>query len=144
MIKHMKKFISNLALFCTLLILFSCNGNKEPQTFVNPVIYSDVPDIDAIRVGDDYFMISTTMHMMPGAPIMHSKDLVNWDLVTDIYDFRHKPIAGFQYTDFFFEGEDLFLLCRVALNEAPNGHDTNFQIFDRIHNFRYIKMEKSI
>ena len=76
--------------------------------------------------------------------LMVSKDLVNWDLVTDIYDFRHKPIAGFQYTDFFFEGEDLFLLCRVALNEAPNGHDTNFQIFDRIHNFRYIKMEKSI
>ena len=43
-----------------------------------------------------------------------------------------------------FEGEDILLLCRVALNEAPNGHDTNFQIFDRIENFRYIHEEVTV
>lgn len=82
----MKKLVSNLALFCALMILLGCGGSKEPQTFVNPVIYSDVPDVDVIRVGEDYFMISTTMHMMPGAPIMHSKDLVNWEIVSYLYD----------------------------------------------------------
>lgn len=74
--------------------------------------------------------------------LMASCDLENWDLVTDIYDFRHRPLAGFQYTDFEFEGEDIILLCRVALNEVPNGHDTNFQIFDRIKNFRSIMYKK--
>jgi hypothetical protein len=70
--------------------------------------------------------------------LMVSEDLENWNLVTDIYDFRHKPIAGFQYTDFLIEGTDILLLCRVALNEAPNGHDSNFQVFDRIRDFRNI------
>ena len=68
--------------------------------------------------------------------LMVSRDLENWNLVTDIYDFRHKIIAGFQYTDFEFERNDIILLCRVSLNEAPNGHDSNYQIFDRISNFR--------
>ena len=71
--------------------------------------------------------------------LMVSRDLEKWNLVTDIYDFRHRPIAGFQYTDFEFEGDDIIMLCRVALNEAPNGHDSNFQVFDRIPNFRQLK-----
>jgi beta-xylosidase len=47
----------------------------------NPIIYADVPDLSMIRVGDTYYMSSTTMHMTPGVPIMKSKDLVNWQLV---------------------------------------------------------------
>jgi beta-xylosidase len=39
-----------------------------------------------IRVGDTYYMSSTTMHMSPGLPIMKSKDLVNWELVGYAYD----------------------------------------------------------
>ena len=39
-------------------------------TFTNPVINADVPDMDVIRVGDNYYMMSTTMHLMPGAPVM--------------------------------------------------------------------------
>jgi beta-xylosidase len=52
----------------------------------NPVIWADVPDIAMIRVGDTYYMSSTTMHMSPGLPIMKSKDLVNWELVGYAYD----------------------------------------------------------
>ncbi|HYG23193.1 MAG TPA: glycoside hydrolase 43 family protein [Verrucomicrobiae bacterium] len=47
----------------------------------NPIIHADVPDIAMIRVGDTYYMSSTTMHMSPGVPIMKSKDLVNWEIV---------------------------------------------------------------
>jgi len=52
----------------------------------NPIIYSDVPDMSMIRVGDTYYMSSTTMHLSPGLPIMKSKDLVNWELVSYAYD----------------------------------------------------------
>ena len=52
----------------------------------NPIIFADVPDMSMIRVGDTYYMSSTTMHMSPGLPIMSSKDLVNWKIVSYCYD----------------------------------------------------------
>lgn len=52
----------------------------------NPVIFADVPDLSMIRVGDTYYMSSTTMHMSPGLPLMKSKDLINWQLVSYAYD----------------------------------------------------------
>lgn len=51
------------------------NGNG---TFTNPLFYDEFSDPDMIRVGDDYYLTGTTMHSMPGVPILHSKDLVNW------------------------------------------------------------------
>jgi beta-xylosidase len=47
----------------------------------NPIIWADVPDPSVIRVGDTYYMSSTTMHVSPHVPIMKSKDLVNWQLI---------------------------------------------------------------
>ena len=52
----------------------------------NPVIWADVPDLAIIRVGATYYMSSTTMHLSPGLPIMKSKDLVNWHLVSYAYE----------------------------------------------------------
>jgi len=52
----------------------------------NPVIWADVPDVAVIRVGDTYYMSSTTMHMSPGLPIMKSKNLANWEMLTYAYD----------------------------------------------------------
>ena len=52
----------------------------------NPVIFADVPDMSMVRVGDTYYMSSTTMHMSPGVPIMKSKDLINWEIVNYAYD----------------------------------------------------------
>ncbi len=46
--------------------------------YKNPVIFADFPDPDVIRVDDTYYMVSTTMHHFPGATILKSKDLVNW------------------------------------------------------------------
>src|SRR6476660_3485398 len=54
------------------------NGNG---TYSNPLFNEEFEDPDVIRVGDDYYLAGTTMHMMPAVQIMHSKDLVNWDLV---------------------------------------------------------------
>jgi beta-xylosidase len=70
-----------------LLFLFawSCAGlftgvTVQAKPARNPVIWADVPDPAIIRVGDTYYMSSTTMHMSPGLPIMKSRDLVNWEL----------------------------------------------------------------
>ena len=52
----------------------------------NPIIHADVPDMSMIRVGDSFYMSSTTMHMAPGVPIMKSKDLVNWKIINYAYD----------------------------------------------------------
>lgn len=52
----------------------------------NPILWADLPDPDVIRVGDAYYMVSTTMFVMPGGPILKSKDLVHWELVSYIFD----------------------------------------------------------
>ena len=58
----------------------------ELQTITNPLIHADTPDPSVIRVGETYYMISTTMYFTPGAPIMKSHDLVNWKLVSYVYN----------------------------------------------------------
>jgi beta-xylosidase len=49
-------------------------------TFTNPLMWGDWPDPDVIRVGDDFYFVSTSMHYVPGCPIAKSKDLVNWEM----------------------------------------------------------------
>ncbi len=73
-------FAMGLCLF-TLLSLPTLS-----QKAVNPVIFADVPDLSMIRVGNTYYMSSTTMHMAPGVPIMKSTDLINWKLINYAYD----------------------------------------------------------
>jgi beta-xylosidase len=50
-------------------------------TYKNPVINADYSDPDAIRVGDDYYLVSSSFNHAPGLPILHSKDLVNWMII---------------------------------------------------------------
>ena len=75
-----------------LFLTFGINGFSQPiskvwvpdngnGTYKNPVINADYSDPDAIRVGDDYYMISSSFNHVPGLPILHSKDLVNWQLI---------------------------------------------------------------
>jgi beta-xylosidase len=55
------------------------NGNG---TYSNPLFYEEFEDPDVIRVGADYYLAGTTMHMNPGVIVLHSKDLVNWELAS--------------------------------------------------------------
>lgn len=75
-----------LASITVLMILSFPARLSAQQKAHNPIIFADVPDISIVRVGDRYYMSSTTMHMSPGVPIMKSKDLVNWQLVSYCYD----------------------------------------------------------
>ena len=75
------KIISNQdSVSCTWI---ADNGNG---TFTNPLFYEEFSDPDLIRVGDDYYMTGTTMHTMPGLPVLHSRDLVNWELISYAVD----------------------------------------------------------
>ncbi len=80
----MTRFLNKLFLGMAFLLL--SKSGVLAQTAHNPIIYADVPDMSIIRVGDSYYMSSTTMHMSPGVPIMKSKDLVNWKIVSYAYD----------------------------------------------------------
>ena len=70
--------------------------------------------------------------------LVRSGDLNSWEVVCDLFDYRHMPKSdvGFQYVDFEFEGEDIIFLCRTALNGAHNFHDSNYTTFHKIQNFR--------
>ncbi|WP_027088034.1 glycoside hydrolase family 43 protein [Cohnella panacarvi] len=62
--------------------------NPQASTTIvrNPVVWADVPDVSVIRVGSNYYMVSTSMHSMPGCPIMKSTDLMHWKLVNYVFD----------------------------------------------------------
>jgi beta-xylosidase len=55
-------------------------------TFSNPLFFDEFSDPDLIRVGDDFYLTGTTMHAMPGLPVLHSTDLVNWELMSYALD----------------------------------------------------------
>lgn len=80
--------MKNLIIAFTMMIGSGFGSITQAQVMqaTNPIIFADVPDIAMIRVGNTYYMSSTTMHMSPGVPIMSSKDFVNWKLAGYAYD----------------------------------------------------------
>lgn len=86
----MKRFVlvilSLVVCFVTSEAAGKRSGSTDGAYVKNPMLWADVPDPDIIRVGDTYYLVSTTMHLMPGAPIMRSKDLKNWETVGYIFD----------------------------------------------------------
>lgn len=56
-------------------------GDQQDGTFLNPVLPGDFSDLDAIRVGDDFYAISSTMQYSPGMVVLHSRNLIDWQIV---------------------------------------------------------------
>jgi beta-xylosidase len=82
-----KKMLRKITIISLLIIALFCNKVlAQVGSAQNPIIHADVPDMSILRVGDNYYMSSTTMHMSPGVPIMKSKDLVNWKIVNYAYN----------------------------------------------------------
>lgn len=63
-------------------------------TYRNPVLHADYSDPDVIRVGEDYYLTSSSFNCTPGLPILHSKDLVNWTLIN--HAVKHLPHPRFR------------------------------------------------
>lgn len=92
---------------CVFLMSFaqSWTADNGNGTYTNPLLYDEFSDPDILRVGDDYYLVGTTMHTVPGLVILHSKDLVNWENISycfDRFDFdddafslkNHREIYG--------------------------------------------------
>ncbi|HEU4389438.1 MAG TPA: glycoside hydrolase 43 family protein [Blastocatellia bacterium] len=58
-------------------------------TYKNPILHADYSDPDVIRVGDDFYMTASSFNCVPGLPVLHSKDLVNWTIISHVY--RQQP-----------------------------------------------------
>lgn len=74
-------------------------ADQGDGTYTNPILYTDYSDPDAIRVGEDYFMIASSFCNSPAVPLLHSKDLVNWKVINYVIDklpfeWYEKPVHG--------------------------------------------------
>jgi len=56
-------------------------GDQGDGTYLNPILCSDYSDPDPIAVGDDFYLTSSSFNCLPGLPILHSRDLVNWTII---------------------------------------------------------------
>lgn len=82
-----RKILSGvLAAMCVLSMQAQTNykskvwvSDQGDGTYKNPVLYADYSDPDVIRVGEDYYMTSSSFNCIPGLQILHSKDMVNWE-----------------------------------------------------------------
>jgi xylan 1,4-beta-xylosidase len=63
-------------------------------TIQNPIIPGMAPDPSILRVGDDYYIATSSFHWLPGIPIYHSKDLVNWQLLTHVLQGSEVNLRG--------------------------------------------------
>jgi len=95
-------------IFNLLIIIFLSDINIYAQTwspdlengnYKNPIIFADYSDPDIVRVDDDFYMVASSFNCMPGIPILHSKDLVNWKIIGHVYeklpfDKYDKPAHG--------------------------------------------------
>lgn len=70
-------FILVNCLFAVLLL----QAQTDVRVYRNPVLPADYSDPDAIRVGDDYYMTASSFNHVPGLPLLHSRDLVHWNLI---------------------------------------------------------------
>lgn len=62
-------------------------------TYQNPVLYADYSDPDACRVGNDFYMTSSSFNCLPGLQILHSNDLVNWRIIGAAIPYRLTPVS---------------------------------------------------
>src|SRR3972149_827769 len=80
--------LSSLTIFMIACSVCAPASDAEPWvadqgdgTYRNPVLFADYSDPDAVRVGDDFYMPASSFNCVPGLPILHSRDLVNWRLI---------------------------------------------------------------
>jgi beta-xylosidase len=97
-------------LILTLILFFALKLNAQKESlsktwvpdlgngkYKNPVIAADYSDPDVIRVGENYYLVSSSFDAVPGLPILQSKDLVNWTIIGHALK-RQPPFAHFEKT----------------------------------------------
>lgn len=76
------------------------NPDLGNGTYKNPIIHADYSDPDVIRVREDFYLVSSSFNCAPGIPVLHSKDLVNWTIISHVFqsqkpdEFFKNPLHG--------------------------------------------------
>lgn len=89
----LNSFNNNFYSYWQKIILIVAIGSLHAQTFKNPILAGGYPDPSICRVGDEFFMVSSSFEYFPALPIHKSKDLVNWELVGHGLN-RLKQVSG--------------------------------------------------
>jgi len=100
-------------------------ADNDNGTYSNPLFYEEFEDPDVLRVGEDYYLVGTTMHMNPAVQIMHSRDLVNWELAGYCLD---RLDLG---PEFRLEGGNIY--GRGIWAPCIRYHDGKFYIFSNVN-----------
>jgi beta-xylosidase len=81
------RFVRFFFFLAILFIFVGCHfTSRDSKFYNNPLYYADYPDPDVIRVGDDFYMVTSSFTYSPGLPIYHSKDLVHWQPIANVVD----------------------------------------------------------
>ncbi|MCW0482390.1 glycoside hydrolase family 43 protein [Gaoshiqia sediminis] len=127
--KELKTKSQELEVKSVSKVYVSDNGDG---TYTNPILQADYSDPDVIRVGDDFYMTASSFNSSPGLPILHSKDLVNWQIVNyalpvlpeEVYDSPQyskgvwAPCIRYYNNEFYiFWGDPDFGIYRVKTND---------------------------
>ena len=92
-LQHLPVYPYSLSFILCLSTVFSVGAQvRHPDngdgTYSNPIIHADYSDPDVVRVGDDFYMTASSFNAAPGLPILHSADLVNWELINYALDVQ--------------------------------------------------------
>lgn len=116
------------------LAQFAPAADNGDGTFSNPPLNADFPDPDIIRVGDDFYMVSTTFVNSPGLAVLQSKDLVNWTTINNVIDrLQGHPgydmIGGPLYRNGVFAPSIRYRNGTFYVAVQPNGTGQGLQIY---------------
>ena len=99
--KYMRIYVSVFSFFFSISIALAQQtgkwGDQGDGTYRNPIIAGDYSDPDPIRVGDDYYMVTSTFQISPGVHVLHSRDLVNWETIGAVFSDVSKLGPNFNW-----------------------------------------------
>jgi xylan 1,4-beta-xylosidase len=104
-----------------LLILLGAGGGAQAQRnaiYTNPVMAGDYPDPSVIRVGKDYYATATSSEWAPEFPILHSRDLVNWEIVGTVFPTRPAWSVGNYWAPEIWQDSGKFYIFYVARKQG--------------------------
>lgn len=101
----MKIYLRTVCILCFVIIYLTAsygqlwNPDLGHGEYKNPVLFADYSDPDIVRVENDFYLVASSFNCMPGIPVLHSTDLVNWSIIGHVYDslpFQkyNKPVHG--------------------------------------------------
>lgn len=135
----MKPVTSRLLFPLAAIVAGLCNAgawqsDNGDGTFTNPPLYADYPDPDIIRVGEDFYFATTTFANVPGIRILHSKDLVNWEIVSHVIprlegNKAYNLDGGVSYRGGVFAPSLRYCKGTFYIVVTPNGHNQRTVIY---------------